>query len=232
MSTLLQIIQAIDEGRWQQALQWCDAQLQQQPQQPDYLFQKGIALSKAGRFAESLEVWNVLVDAHGNVAEYWEERALVWHKTGRNAAALADFEKAVQLEPDNPYRYACRAYIKDKLGDVAGAVADYLLVVEMDPADDVAQNNLELLQAKLAYLERQQQQFATPEHPTADEIAAYATTYQAAQPIVPETKGLTAGQQSVSPSAIIKEVAQVLVSKEGWKEFWAFARNGFKLPNR
>ncbi len=232
MSTLPQIIQANGEGQWQQALQWCEVQLQQQPHHPDFLFQKGIALSKAGRFTDSMEVWDGLVNAHGNVAEYWEERALVWHKTGRQAEALADFEKALALEPDNPYRYACRAYIKDKMGDVAGAVADYLQVVEMDPEDDVAQNNLELLQAKLAYLERQQQQFATPEHPTSEEIAAYAATYQASPPKASKTESPAAAPRSVSASDVLKEVAQVLVSREGWKDFWTFARNGFKLPNR
>jgi tetratricopeptide (TPR) repeat protein len=231
MSDLPNIIQAIEQGQYDKAITWCDLQLSQKPHHPDFLYQKGIALSKSQRFQEAAELFHQLVINHNHVAEYWEERALVWHKMGRQAQALDDFEQALRLEPDNPYRYACRAYIKDKMGDVAGAVADYTQVVAMDPEDDVARNNLELLEAKLGYLNMQRKQFFTPEHPTREEIAAYTETFQASrESTLPQEPQLQ--NNKPTSAAILKEAAQVLVSRDKWKEFWAFTRNGFKLPGK
>jgi tetratricopeptide (TPR) repeat protein len=183
-----------------------------------------ICLYRLERFEESIAGLDMLVDAHEGNADFLESRGVAYHRWGRNGEALADFEAALALEPNKGYRYACRAWIRDKMGDVAGAVADYRKAIDLDPDDDISQNNLELMEAKLGHQTKSMFRHRTAAHLSEEEIGAYREDFERRHTDMEEPG------PSARPgfSDYLREMWRAIATAKGRQGLMAFFRRGFR----
>lgn len=155
-------------------------------------------------------------------AELYSERGVSYFHRKMLKESLTDMNRAQELEPKKPYRYSSRAYIKDSMGDTAGAIEDYKIAIELDPEDAVAHNNLGLLEEKLGHMAQAKAMFDL-----ADALAKSESGSDDPADYRPKNvqKQIEAEKASKSFKA---EALNVFRTKEGFREFVSFIRNGFK----
>lgn len=115
------------------------------PNHADGLFYRGVCYRKLDQFNESINDFNAILTKLPDEPTLLCERAISLFKNGQLDLALQDLNKAVELDAKNPYRYTSRAYIRAYV-DIEGAIEDYKKAIELDPQDEIAYNNLGLLQ--------------------------------------------------------------------------------------
>ena len=168
-------------------------------------------------------------------------------------ASLTNMNKAQELEPRNPYRYSSRAYIKDAIGDLEGAIADYKKCIELDPQDAVAHNNLGMLEEKLGRKKKADNHFKKADEISKDEKSPFFGKFNADGEQIMNQQEAQKEVQNVVKKAIEKEEAEknneqelkvqdteedknsigkvmlsVFKSKQEFKAFIQFIKNGFK----
>ena len=155
-------------------------------------------------------------------AELYSERAVAYFHRKMLKESLDDMNKAKELEPKKPYRYSSRAYIKDSMGDTAGAIEDYKIAVGLDPEDAVAHNNLGLLEEKMGHMAQAKAMFDL-----ADALAKGEDG--TGNPADYRPKNIQKEIEEEKASKSVKDEAlNVFRSKQGFREFISFIRNGFK----
>lgn len=166
---------------------------------------------------------------------------------------LADFSKAISLDPNYSYRYAARAFARQSFGDFDGAVEDYKKAVELDPEDSVAHNNLGLLYEQQGYQKEAQHRFELADKLTKmenqlydvmDGLEAQESNKQSTEQLEksePPTiepapaEPLVNSEKTSEPMAeeerktSSKELKKVFTSRQQFREFIQFIRNGFKI---
>lgn len=175
-------------------------------------------------FQKAINALNKAIESEPTNPIYYSERGVCYFHLDMKKQALTDMNKSVELDPEYSYRYASRAFIKDSLGDIKGAVEDYEIAVRLDPDDAVAYNNLGLLQEKMGYMQQSKANFEK-----ADELAKML-----------EENGIEYNNE-LKPTNLQKEIDEenknlttkkvmfdIFKSKENFKEFIQFIKNGFK----
>lgn len=164
---------------------------------------------------------------------------------------MADFNKAVALDPNYAYRYASRAFARQNFGDIDGAVEDYKKAVALDPEDAVAQNNLGMLLEQQGYKKEADERFERADKLSKMEDQLY-TVMDTLETSDSDTSNIpTASNNSsvdssksgnLNPDSVdenldqktqdsntSKELKKVFTSREQFREFVRFIKNGFKL---
>lgn len=159
-------------------------------------------------------------------ADLFSERAVAFFHNKELGSSLEDMNKAQELEPENAYRYASRAYIRDAMGDLNGAISDYQIAVKLDPEDAIAHNNLGLLTEKMGH-----QQQAKVFFDFADKLAREQAE-KTGQPIEQPRNIQHEVDASKSEKSLAGEMGKVFTSKQSFKEFIGFIKNGFKSENQ
>jgi Flp pilus assembly protein TadD len=186
----------------------------------DYI-DKAEKFYKKRNFEKAIYWFSMAISKRPDDADLFSERAVAHFHNGSKKEALLDLDRAQELEPMRAYRYSSRAYIKDSLGDVQGAIEDYKKAIELDPEDAIAYNNLGLLEEKLGYANKAKVLFDF-----ADELAARSDS--SAQGFEQPENLQKKIDQEKSEKTLLGEAASVFKSKESFKEFITFIRNGFK----
>ncbi len=181
-------------------------------------------------FAGALSDYNKALESEENPSIY-SERGVVWYYLGDKTKSLADMDYAAMLEPSNPYRYSSRAYIKDWIGDIEGAIKDYEKAVALDPEDSIAFNNLGLLQEKQGYLDKAKSNYERADKlEGVDELLEKIRAEQKELHDKDVAKGTDSEQvayrEKISVFALLRSTFS---SKNGWKEYIDFIRNGFRI---
>ncbi len=103
------------------------------PESEDYLFNKGMLLSKAGKTQEALDVFNQLEEKSGVVEElvYQKQRLLL--KQNKVDSAAAEIRKLVAQNPQEVRYYQLLAEVYDANDRVAEAVAIHKDILARDP---------------------------------------------------------------------------------------------------
>jgi Flp pilus assembly protein TadD len=179
---------------------------------------------KNNNFQKAVNALNKAIEKEPNNPTYYSDRGVCYYHLEMKEQALTDMNKSVELDPEYSYRYSSRAYIKDSMGDVKGAVEDYEIAVKLDSEDAVAYNNLGLLQEKLGYMQQSKSNFEK-----ADGLAKML-----------EESGIEYNNE-LKPTNLQKEIDKenknlttkkvmfsIFKSKENFKEFIQFIKNGFK----
>lgn len=200
--------------------------LQTEDQHAEAVHLHAISLYRLERFEESITGLDRLIAAHKGNADFLESRGVAYHRWGRNTEALADFDAALALEPDKGYRHACRAWIRDKMGDTAGSVVDYKRAVELDPGDDISQNNLELMEAKMGYQTKSKFLQRTAAHLSEEEIDAYREDFEKGRALSEEQSP----SKRIGFSDYLREMWQTMATAKGRRGLMAFFRKGFRQP--
>lgn len=145
-------MQQLEEGKklhqeqhFEQAIVVLNDFLKQYPNHADGLFYRGVCFRKIDKYDESITDFNALLNKLPDEPTLLCERAISFFKNEQIDLAMLDLDKAVELDSNNPYRYTSRAFIRAYV-DIDGAIEDYQKAIELDPEDEIAYNNLGLLQ--------------------------------------------------------------------------------------
>lgn len=185
---------------------------------------KGEELHHAGKFLEAITQFNQALELLPDHPDILADRAVAYLMLEKYKLAILDFDKAASIDPENPYRYSSRAFAKDKIGDIDGALADYEKAIKLDPSDAIAHNNLGLLLENKGSRKGAKNMF---------ELADKLNKENELPPTPQQAPNATSNQASETTTS--KDPVQVFKSiftKEGWKDFVSFVRNGFKLPKQ
>lgn len=188
-----------------------------------YKFEKKATDAYEGKDFEKAVYWySRAISVRPDAADLHSERAVAYFHRNMLKESLADMNRAQELEPRKPYRYSSRAYIKDAMGDTAGAIEDYKIAVKLDPEDAVAHNNLGLLEEKLGHMAQAKAMFDL-----ADALAKNESGSDDPADYMPKNIQREIEQEK-NKKSVGSEVINVFRSKEGFKEFLSFIRNGLK----
>lgn len=199
---------------------------------------------KAREWTEALVAFDRAIDALPDNPDLIHDRAVCLFNLGRKKEALIQLDRAVTIQPDYSYRYASRAYMRSALKDIHGAIEDYKTALELDPEDAITLNNLGMLEEQLGYKQEANDRFKV-----ADELNEIMNeqgiSYEESRVTLKEFRkresgddqNMDPGESSVptepEPSGAwqsrLKEVKRVFTTRDSFKEFLAFLRNGFKL---
>lgn len=179
---------------------------------------------KNNNFQKAVNALNKAIEQEPNNPIYYSDRGVCYFHLDMKKQSLSDMNKSVELDPEYSYRYASRAYIKDSMGDVKGAVEDYEIAVKLDPEDAVAHNNLGLLQEKLGYMQQSKASFEKADG-LAKMLEENGIEYN--NELKPRNiqKEIDEENKNLTTKRVIKDI---FTSKETFKEFIQFIKNGFK----
>jgi tetratricopeptide (TPR) repeat protein len=76
-------------------------------------------------------------------------RGLAFKLLGELEQAISDYSKAIELDPSYAAAYANRGNVRLLSNDVVGALADYRMAIKLDPNDQVARQNLKVVEKAL-----------------------------------------------------------------------------------
>lgn len=197
---------------------------------PSSLHEKALQLFKNDNFEEAIKAFDQAIQENGTDPDLFHDRGVCLFHMKRKEEALADMNTALDLQPDYSYRYSSRAYMKGHLKDLHGAIEDYKKAIELDPDDAIALNNLGLLEEQLGYQESAQKRFAK-----ADELSKMLKesgidleSSPAGEPRNIQKEIDEENKQNQGNSAVFREMLSVFRSRENFREFMRFIKNGFK----
>jgi len=204
-------------------------------------FSKGLDKVKEKDFLGAIEHFSMAIQEDAGNVEYYAERAVAYLNSNQFELSMFDMNRCIELEPKNSYRYSCRGFLKAKMGDTDGAIADYEMAVKLDPEDAIAYNNLGLAQETKGFRKR-----AEKNYQRSNELIGYNPKRFDEGENKAATVGTTpknaADEQKISPEINAEEspviesqptkgaiAKSVFTSRSGFREFWRFIRNGFKI---
>lgn len=215
-------------------------------------FAKGMAKVKENDFLAAIEHFTLAIQEDANDVECYAERAVAYLNTNQFDLSMFDMHRCIEMEPNNSYRYSCRAFLKAKIGDTEGAIADYEMAVKLDPEDAIAYNNLGLVQETKGYRVQAQKSFEKSneligynpkrfdegdpkkedkkkeESETSKQTEHYQPTAESTQTNINSPTSEITDQEEITPSK--GQIAKsVFTTKSGFKDFWKFIRNGFRI---
>lgn len=147
-----------NQQKFEKALVVLSEFLLEYPNHADGLFYRGVCYRKLDQFNESIADFNAILTKLPDEPTLLCERAISLFKNEQLDLALQDLNKAVELDANNPYRYTSRAFIRAYV-DIEGAIEDYQKAIELDPKDEIAYNNLGLLQEQKGNFKAAKQNF-------------------------------------------------------------------------
>lgn len=214
MSKLEEGKKLFNENKFEEALTCFTQFLSENSNHGDALFFRGLAYRKIGKFHESINDFTALISRLPEVATLYSERGVSYYHLKDYETALIDLNKAVAIEPNNPYRYSSRAYIRAYI-DIEGAIADYEKAVELDPKDEIALNNLGLLQENKGNIKEAQKRFKQ-----SNEIIGYNPEKRQAKD--------ESDEEEIETRSLGKLMLDVFTDKKTRNEYFNFLKGFFK----
>jgi tetratricopeptide (TPR) repeat protein len=194
------------------------------------------SLLKEEKIQESIEMYTKALLETPNHPDIYSDRGVAHLHIGDKKNCFIDFDKAIELQPHYAYRYAARAFAKRNFGDVAGAVLDYEKAVELDPDDAVAQNNLGLLLEEQGYKNQAEKRFERADKLSKMEDHLYEVMDDLEEPEEKATNQDAQERTEIDPIitrdreiSTAREMKKIFTSKEQFKDFLKFLKNGFKI---
>lgn len=182
--------------------------LNEQKNHADALFFRALSYRKVGKFNLSINDLNIVINKLPDEATLYSERGVSYYHLKDFKTALRDLDIAVSLEPNKSYRYSSRAYIRAHV-DVEGAIKDYEKAIDLDPKDEIALNNLGLLQENVGRIKEAQKNFKR-----SNEIIGYN----------PEKRTENTAPKQKKDDTLGKIMLDVFRKKETQQEFLSFLK--------
>jgi tetratricopeptide (TPR) repeat protein len=194
-------------------------------------FENGEEKYKERDFTGAVMDFTLALEKDPGNPEILYQRAMCYFHLKKKSLALLDADSAIEMQPNYSFRYACRAFMRDSFGDVLGAIQDYKEAISLDPEDSIAYNNLGILEDKMG-----RRQISQGYYDKADQLMGVSSNT--------EMKNLMRADSAINydrPKIKENEVPEVptlsfseilinaLTTKEGFKEFFRFVKNGFKV---
>jgi tetratricopeptide (TPR) repeat protein len=192
-----------------------------------------ILLRKANEFYDkknyqnSITTFEELLKIDKSNPDYFEKIGMCYFHSRNLILCLKNLNKAQKLDPNNPFRYSSRAFVKNGMGDVDGAIEDYNIAIHLDPQDAIAHNNLGLLQEKIGFDKQAKSSYKKADDLAVDFFENKANdSFKNGHKKPDETPSYLTEDERKSTLSTIKNV---FISRNGFKEFLKFLKNGFKL---
>lgn len=208
--------------------------------------EKGHELMLTGNYIEAITFYTQALSKEVN-PDIYSDRGVCYLHLKDQVNALSDFNTALEIQPEYGFRYSARAYAKDFFGDTEGAIEDYEMAIKLDPDDAVAYNNLGLVQEKLGFNRKAKENFERADtlskmedrlyqlmdeleqDPTSKNSDLERTDLENPKDIVKEHKMIDPMELREKNISTAKEFARIFTSKQQFKEFMRFLKNGFKI---
>ena len=206
-------------------------------------------LAKDRKLDEALILFNEALLTSPDNPDIYSDRGVLFIHMKNKVAALNDFNKAIDLQPDYSYRYSARAYAHDFFGDTNAAISDYEKAIDLDPQDAVAYNNLGLVQEKLGYkkmaegnferadkLAKQEEKLHELMHDLEEnddesntEIIEEESSFSDLEAEKNQRETIVPIENKEPSKSVFKEFSKLFTSKEQFKSFLKFLKNGFRI---
>jgi len=191
------------------------------------------ALMQKGDLPGSIVMYTKALEQDPKDCNLISDRAVAYLHLNEKENCFADFDLALSIQPNYGYRYASRAFAKNHFGDINGAVEDYEKAVELDPDDAVAQNNLGLLLEQKGYKNAAEERFKRADKLSKEEDHLLELMDDIDDKpefnTIEETKVINPNDQREKNISTGQELKKVFTSKNQFKEFMNFIKNGFKI---
>lgn len=199
------------------------------------LHEKAHESLKAGDMEKAISYYTDALQQSPGHPDILSDRGVAYLHLKNAEACFEDLNLALEMQPEYAFRYASRAYAKNFFGDLDGAIEDYNIAIKLDPDDAVAHNNLGLLLEQKGYFKESKERFER-----ADKLSKMENELlQVIDDL--EAEGNSAPATEVTPSPELQseikaddrthsgEALKIITSREQFREFIRFVRNGFKL---
>ena len=147
-----------EKQEFDKAIEVLNSFLNENENNADALYTRAICYRKIEDYESSINDFTSILKRLPNEPTLLCDRGISHFHNKDIESAMKDMDKAVELDPNNPYRYSSRAYIRSR-SDVDGAILDYEKAVELDPKDEIALNNLGLLQENAGRMKSAQKNY-------------------------------------------------------------------------
>jgi len=241
----------LENGEFDLSIECFSKYLNLDEENPNVLCLRGIAFRKVKKFDASIKDFEKAIKLIPSNASVYSEIAVTQFHMKDLKSALKNMNKSQQLDPLNPYRYSSRAYIKDACGDTHGAIADYKKCIELDPDDAIAHNNLGMLEEKLGRKQKADNNFKRADQISKDEQSPFFGKFNSEGEQVMNQEEAQKEVQNVIDDAKVREeiendskeeikitekpkptigkvMMSIFKSKQEFKSFIQFIKNGFK----
>ena len=120
------------------------------PEDPDLLINRSVALSAMDRYLDAISDLNRAIALDPGRFDALVLRAAAWREEARLDRARDDVDQALRINPEYPDALLERGILRQRMGDADGARTDWQHAIDLDPDSetaDLAQQNLALLEA-------------------------------------------------------------------------------------
>ena len=183
----------------------------------------------AGNQEKAVELYTKALIESPTDCNLISDRGVAYLHLMNQELCLKDLDLAVKLQPEYAFRYACRAYAKRRFGDLDGAVNDYEKAVNLDPEDSIAHNNLGLILEERGYQKKAEERFARADKLTKLENNLLDVIDDLEEKPQPETVTPEIKKEEPQMPTKAEEFKKVFTSKNQFREFIRFIKNGFKI---
>jgi Flp pilus assembly protein TadD len=219
-----------EKQEFDKAIEELNSFLSENKDNADALYTRAICYRKTDQFEKSVNDFTTILTRLPNEPTLLCDRGISHFHNKDIESAMKDMNKAVELDPENPYRYSSRAYIRSK-SDIDGALADYEKAVELDPKDEIALNNLGLLQENAGRMKAAQKNYKK-----ANKIIGYDPDKRKENIEEPKkhSKGFDKQNTDLNTTeiqttdSIFKTMLSVFISKQGRQEYFKYLKSLFK----
>ncbi len=216
-----------EKQEFEKAIEALDSFLNKHENNADALYTRAICYRKTDQFEKSIADFTTILTRLPNEPTLLCDRGISHFHNKDIASAMLDMNKAVELDPNNPYRYSSRAYIRSK-SDIDGALADYEKAVELDPQDEIALNNLGLLQENAGRMKAAQKNYKK-----ANSIIGYDPDKRKEAIDKKDSKENsektdTPNEEPPTKDSLGKVMLSVFTTKQGRQEYFNYLKSLFK----
>lgn len=121
---------------YREAQRWIDIALEAYPNNPDFLFRRGIIQNLNGNHYKAIQDFESALKQNPNPSlkvQILMNKASAHFKIEQFAESLADYNKVLEMEPRNFNAYNFRGLVNFRLGYYIDAVTDYTTAIDLDP---------------------------------------------------------------------------------------------------
>ena len=194
-------------------------------------FENGEEKYKERDFEGAIIDFTLALEKDAGNPEILYQRAMCYFHLKKKSLALIDADSAIEMQPNYSFRYSCRAFMRDSFGDVIGAIEDYKKAVSLDPEDAVSYNNLGILEDKMG-----RRSISQGYYNEADKLMGVSSNSDMKKMMDSDNTINYDRTEKEEPNIPVHEpvsfweiVIQAVTTKEGFREFIQFIKDGFKV---
>lgn len=129
---------------YKEAQKWIATALEAYPNNPDFLFRRGITHNLNGLHDKAIQDFETALEQNPGISlkiQILLNKASAHFKLEQFTEALADFNHVLELDPRNFNAYNFRGLVNFRLGYYIDAVTDYTTAIDLDPTSPLPYYN-------------------------------------------------------------------------------------------